>query len=1111
MKNLKNLTLVSALIAAAGLGAQENVGTVVGTVRDTSGAPVANATVRISGHNLLQPRDTTTDASGRYMFRLIMPGEARVQVSKQGLVGGFHTVMVTAGSTRTVDLTMRALNVATEEVEITGAGDPIVDKTESKVTSTYTIRDLFNLPMGGSGMYGALFLAPGVSGNVDYARIRGGTTGQVTYSVNGIQMRDAEVGQGRQNEYLIDDMIQDVQVVQNPINAKYGFTSTGSVNVTTKTGTNRFEGTFRVRLSNSAWNAINGTPVINRFSEQQYDSAIAGNWSTLPTNPAREQLGKSYFVTLSGPIWKDHITFSYGGRFEPQSYRTITYRNVLDLNPSNWRTYLPGFTRTTPKYMGPNQLDPSQPDSERWAGYFWGRNPAAPTDPIRDSGTLTNAFNQYKLFFQITQNHQVDALYSKNFRNSFGANYPTDGVIDTNLKYWQSETSMLKGFNYRGIFGSNAVLTAQWGNGYSDIKFPKGPDDPLYVNTWQQSAESLIHYGSATTQMMTGGASFYDAIRESKNWGIDLNYIWESHNIDVGVQQLNEMSTITVNGGGINGQDFYVPGRRYDGTYLVFNPFHSDSPVNPANVTGTGEINPTTGSPLSTGTMAGYTTVAAWQNAIRNGTRVPLYRKWSGTGGFQPYDAQTRSVYINDNWTYNDHFAVSAGLRGDQTIATDQRGEIVNSMAINPRFRAQYDLFGDNRHVFSLSVTQQVGNLQRSAIGAFGANSTGTVNRRYTWTKDNPDGSEKPFFVSQDELKDYNNYKYYYSYSNTLDYYKIDKDLGPEQTTNTEFMYKRVFDQGGWFRVSLVYGLLTRALFAENRDEVVVMTDPTGQVPQNPAANQFVRYLYNRSDRGRHYAGAELEWKMFPMVSPTWRLEWGGSWTIAKTTGNYVFGGAANDTTNTDGSSIQSYDQLIKIGMPKELVDPWGESTSTPRHAMRTYATLSHGDRGGILNELTLFANWDSGTFTNSTWSYNLPNDTWKNSNLEGGTVSSFPTTASLYAYGFGHRMSNGNTYFVDFSWNVTIPVKKTLSMFVNFMIGNIFNSIVDGQGTTGWSSAYNNGDAITWVRGQKAGENDPMYGKYVASRTSGQTWGVYGSAGGARQFNSKLEFGFRF
>jgi len=57
MRNLRNITLVSALIAGSGLGAQEAVGTVVGTVRDESGSPVAGALVRISGPNLLVPRE----------------------------------------------------------------------------------------------------------------------------------------------------------------------------------------------------------------------------------------------------------------------------------------------------------------------------------------------------------------------------------------------------------------------------------------------------------------------------------------------------------------------------------------------------------------------------------------------------------------------------------------------------------------------------------------------------------------------------------------------------------------------------------------------------------------------------------------------------------------------------------------------------------------------------------------------------------------------------------------------------------------------------------------------------------------------------------------------
>jgi hypothetical protein len=1132
MKNLKQLTLVSALIAASSLGAQENVGSVVGTVRDASGAAVAGALVRISGPSLLQPRETTTDANGRYSFRLILPGQTRVQASKQGLVGSAQTFNVMAGTTLTVDLTMRPMTVATEEVEVLGGTEnPIIDKTETKVSSTFTVAQLFSNPAGGVGVYGALYLAPGVSGSTAYARIRGGTSGQTMYSINGIVMRDPEVGQGRQYETVLDDLIQDVQVVQNPINAKYGFTSSGSVNITTKTGTNKFEGSFRVLNTNYSWNSLVyfGSP--NRWSENEWNNPSytpmgSYGWYDWPVVVA-DNNEVEYNVTLSGPIWKDRITFIYGGRFQAKNYSPFTYTNVLGNSPETWRTYLPGFQNGDNKLVGPNPS--GGPAQERFAGYLWDRNPIAPNAIVSKTFPGNFTFNQYKVFFQITPDHQVELLYSDEGYNSFS----TPATPDTSVVSWNTAKRPMKGVNYRGIFGANAVVNAQWANRSTTVDFPKGPDDTIFYQAWQNNAPSALlasNIVAGVSQLPTGGAYSYGAIREVENWALDVNYIWDAHNFDAGIQRINERST--TGGYGIRDRAFWTPGMRYDGTYMVWNPFAADSPlkVNQDGATLEAYGYPSAG-------FGGSVTLAQaqenWVAGVLGGTRVPYRRQYSGMSDEEiPHDSQTTSFYANDNWTYNDNFAVSFGLRFEKSLVTDQRGTMAESMTINPRLRLQYDLFGDNRHVFSFAFTQANGTLYRAAMGSFAASSKTAVNKRYIW---NQGASAQPYFVEKDEFKKLENYGYYYSYANSVMAWKVDPDLKPEQTTNFDFMYRRAFSQGGYFRASLIYNLLTTALFGELRDEELEMKDPSGAIPLGlkgvpENTYEYVRYLYNRADRGRHYAGLEMEWMMPLVTKSTWRLNWFGNWTIAKTTGNYIFE-ESNQSGNTEGNTVQYYDQLVDLGIPREMVDPWGESNTTPRHRMRSWVTFSHGDRGGIITELTLAAAWESGTYTDATWTYNLPADTWKvnqyNGNPNNGHVLNMQGNlfGLLYPYGRAHRMAGTPSYTTDLTWNTTIPLKGTLSLFVNLSVGNVFNNIPEVQGFASWSIGYNGAARRTWARDQKPSD-DPLWGTYVAIRNYGpyydnrgvdQNFGALNVDARGRKFSfensltTMCQFGFRF
>ena len=1018
-------------------------------------------------------------------------------------------------------IAIRAMGVAAEEVEIVGgAENPIIDKTETKVTSTYTARELFNLPIGGSGMYAAMYLAPGVTGGLtgnfrpDYARIRGGTTGQTLYSINGIQVRDPELGRGQQDELIIDDLIQDVQVVQNPINAKYGFTSSGSVNITTKTGTNRFQGTFRVALSNGSWDSLNGVPVINRWSELESTASTAGNYnSTYVYNVPADEMSRTYSATISGPIWRDKITFSYGGKFQPQSLSGGNYQNMLNANPSLWRTYIPGFTALDPKYTGPNQLNPSAPPSAQWAGQFWGANPAASTEIFRDFGPNSTTFNQYKLYFQITPDHQLDVLYSRNLANSFMVNTETP---DRSIRFGRTDDTYMKSFNYRGILGPNAVLSAQWGRNMTKVGTPIGPGDPIYYTTYQESPVAILAAGvsTGTTSYVTSGAVGGGSIKDSENWSIDLSYIWGPHNFDAGVQRLNERTT--AGGYGINNRRFYVPAMNHEGLYMVYNPFHTDSPLNQPQ---TGAVLQSYGYP-SIGFGSTNVTLAqaqaTWKNAVLTGTsRMPVYIQSSGASNdWVPYDAQVTSLYINDNWTYNDHFAVNFGLRADQTVVTDTHGEIVSSLAINPRFRVQYDLLGDNRHVFSLSLTQQVGNLHRGAVMGFAGNNKTSVNRRYIWDKDNNENGMQPWqphFVTKGEILDPANYGRYWSYSDTMMYMVIDKNLKPEQTTNLDLMYRRAFSDGGYFRASLVFGFLNRALYGEGRDVAIKLEDPNppgGMQPNNgqDVSYAYMRYLYNRADRGRHHASAELEWKA-PLVSkPTWRVEWAGNWTIAKTTGNFAYGGIVGRSSTE--VSEQFVDEFAALGMARELLDPWGESNVTPRHRMRSWVTLSHGDVGGVINELTLFADWASFYYTSTSWSYRVPSDTFVNSSLNGGKVTNFPAAASVYPHGLGHRKTGSDAYSAHLTWNISIPVAGKLSTFINVMIGNVFNGISENFVSEQWVPGKD-GAGMLWTRGMDP-KSDPMWGLQVANRTSGPNWGLY-YGNGARSFNGKLEFGFRF
>jgi len=174
------------------------------------------------------------------------------------------------------------------------------------------------------------------------------------------------------------------------------------------------------------------------------------------------------------------------------------------------------------------------------------------------------------------------------------------------------------------------------------------------------------------------------------------------------------------------------------------------------------------------------------------------------------------------------------------------------------------------------------------------------------------------------------------------------------------------------------------------------------------------------------------------------------------------------------------------------------------------YSTVTHGDKRGIQNTLSLLAQWDAALPDPITWTYTLPSGTFKSTVAGGGTVpngSAPATSAALFPYGRGHRVQASDTYSLRTRWQVVFPIKGTLAAISNFAVNNVFNTQINNQPTTNWTA----GTTRIWQNGQKPGEEgDPLWGKNVAARTGGENWGVY-SSGGARNFNVNVDFGIRF
>ena len=145
--------------ARAGQIVDPGTGSIVGTVRDATGAVVPDAAIRVTGPALMTARQTSTDAGGAYRILRLPPGDYAVSFTRQGFAVAEPTVRVALGFTASLDVTL-ALEAQRAEVVVTG-GSGVLDRHSAAVADTFDAKQLDALPTSRS-MAGVIGLAHGL-------------------------------------------------------------------------------------------------------------------------------------------------------------------------------------------------------------------------------------------------------------------------------------------------------------------------------------------------------------------------------------------------------------------------------------------------------------------------------------------------------------------------------------------------------------------------------------------------------------------------------------------------------------------------------------------------------------------------------------------------------------------------------------------------------------------------------------------------------------------------------------------------------------------------------------------------------------------------------------
>ena len=232
-------------------GAQSTVatGSIQGTVTDPNGAVVPGAAITITNQATGQASKLTSSSSGTYASGALIPGDYAVRIEAKG----FQTQLLNVpGASRQHSLRNAKLTLgqSTEVVEVTGSAVAI-NTEQATVQGVLSTQQIENLPINGRNFLDLAQLEPGVQiqdgGNFDptkngFSSISfGGRFGRTArIEVDGIDISDETVGTTTQN--LPASSIQEFQVSQSSLDLSTELTSSGAVNVVTRSGSNKWHG-----------------------------------------------------------------------------------------------------------------------------------------------------------------------------------------------------------------------------------------------------------------------------------------------------------------------------------------------------------------------------------------------------------------------------------------------------------------------------------------------------------------------------------------------------------------------------------------------------------------------------------------------------------------------------------------------------------------------------------------------------------------------------------------------------------------------------------------------------------------------------------------------------
>jgi outer membrane receptor protein involved in Fe transport len=491
--------------------AQYEDGSLIGTIHDASGAVVPNATITVTNVNTGITAKVVSNSSGDYEVPSLHVGVYSIKAEATGFASAeAKNISIAVAARQHIDLTLNVGQAATT-VEVSDVALQI-ETASSERGQSISGYQTEALPLVSRNFSDLLALVTG-SRQAPTAATTSSISSLVregAYNVNGQRsmfnnfLLDGmdnnaygESNQGFDNQIIAiaPDSVADFNVVTNNESAEYGRSSGATVNVASRSGTNKFHGTLYEFLRNTDLNA-------EGFFKP---TLIGGTGLTIPFQKPtfnRNQFGMNF----GGPIVRNKVFFFLDYEGFRQTLKPLYPMSLPTLNELNGILVVPVKNPLTGVTYAAGQPIPAgaiNPLSAQIVGYFKQfLGNALPTAGVSTTGLATDDYSAQVPFTDNSDKGDLRLDYQQSPNSSWflrisdrketGVNYPTlplplDGQSNGTIRILDQQVAL----GYTHLFGANKILDARLGLsrtkagkftlsiGQNDFTIPGLPTNPI--------------------------------------------------------------------------------------------------------------------------------------------------------------------------------------------------------------------------------------------------------------------------------------------------------------------------------------------------------------------------------------------------------------------------------------------------------------------------------------------------------------------------------------------------------------------------------------------------------------------------------------------------------